>query len=139
MGINREGLTFSPIEVKAPAVRPAIQLNQSFLCILRKGSYRGGEGPNDKIVSIKIAVVEYGRHAGRSLIKREYRARPRADPREQLVRLERSDFVILSNQASAPVRKKIASIVQSKKGGSQNKVVKKKQDARKSRKPWKSQ
>ena len=49
---------------------PAFQSNQDSLCGLCSSRYRGGGGPDGKVVRIKITVDD-GRAARRSLMKRE--------------------------------------------------------------------
>ena len=50
-------------------------------------------------------LMEEGREAGRSLMKREKSIGPRTDPVEHIDGLERKTFVILINHASVPIRK----------------------------------
>ena len=49
-------LIFFRIERTTPVLIPAVQLNESFLCNLRSGSYRGGGGTDDQVVNRKRAA-----------------------------------------------------------------------------------
>ena len=108
MGIHREkrGLTSTRIERKIPVPRPALPLKQSSLCGLHRSADRGGEGPNDQIVSMK-RVPDGRKQRSREIIDEErekYRAK-KGSLRNTTTDPKGTTFVILINHASAPISK----------------------------------
>ena len=74
---EKKEATFSRIERKTSILRPALQLNQSFLCGFRRIKGRGGGVPNGQSISVKIAADRRSQRSSKIIDeKREkYRAK----------------------------------------------------------------
>ena len=53
---KKRGLTFVCIERKTPVLKPALQLNQSYLCSLHRSKDSGEGGADGHVISIKTAA-----------------------------------------------------------------------------------
>ena len=83
------------------------QLKQRFLCGFRRIGDQGGGGPNGQIVSVKRAA-DRRRQRSREIIDEErekFRVKNRSLPKTS-TDLKGTAFVILINQASAPIKRK---------------------------------
>ena len=127
--IHREekSLTFARIERKTPILRPAIQLNQSFLWNFHCTWDRGAGGPNGQVISIKKPADERRQRSRKIIVeKREKSTGPRTDHCE----LERSDYRDFEKPHKRAYQKgTMESNQQGKKGGPAKSVCGKGRDA----------